>query len=835
MKNLFFIIPVSILLFMVIIWTEPFHSEQQEEKFNLPGQSGPLHPGWHDQFMEMKAGQNGKIPSQAIRNIRAEQSRQLKRRGSGNLNNIFEIGPDNVGGRTRAMIVDIANPSRLLAGAVSGGIWESNNRGVSWHTINDQASNLSVTYLTQNPFDPDIIYYSTGEPRGNSAGIPGHGIYKSTDGGNSFQQLPATDTSLFDYNWRVVHSITDTHTLYVGTEDYGLFRSTNGGDTFEVVFSYTGRDISDIEVFADSSVMIGVRSGGVYYSPTGDANTFVKMENGLPPLPYQRVDIAYCDSFPNVIYAAFINNSEDDLLDIFKTVDGGQNWSVLDNPSLDGIRFSWAWYCNTLYVHHYDPDFVMLGSVNLGVTNDGGNNWYEADYSHADYHHIIADPFDSVKMYVCNDGGVYRYEIATSLVKNEDLNNGYNVTQFYAGSFFPDQNNIYGGTQDNGTQSSQSHNPSFDHVLGGDGSFTQIHQQFGIIAFASTQNGRIRRTDDANSQFPMFYLVMNEMDQDSDGAIDDGAWFINPYEMNRNDGEQLFFPTRKKVWKTQIGGIQWHELTKDLNFSTSGGRPYSIGISNDLSPTIYIGGSQGLFYRVDSALFANPGQERDLRHSIPDSVSNDFIVNIAVSPSYDSVIYVGFSNYSSDPRIYKVTDAKSDTPRWHAIHSDIPENVPVNWIEVSPKSDSVIAAATDFGLYTTIDNGVSWKLETDIPRVSIHNIRLRHHDGRLFVYTHGRGIWRADFPGDFPGLGENPPLVKTDISIYPNPVQSQLHINGLNERDVNYDLININGKIMQSGIISNNLINLQYRSTGVFFLRLYGKRQNKTVLKFIKL
>src|SRR5690606_20691292 len=142
-------------------------------------------------------------------------------------------------------------------GGISGGLWVSEDAGRSWSNVNDHAINLNITSITQNPFNPDVIYYSTGEAAGNSSAAPGAGVFKSVDHGKTFTQLNATTGGDFDYSWRIVHSLVDSQTFFVATGSRGLFRSKDGGQSFEKVVTTT-RDIHDIEVFSDSSVMISI-------------------------------------------------------------------------------------------------------------------------------------------------------------------------------------------------------------------------------------------------------------------------------------------------------------------------------------------------------------------------------------------------------------------------------------------------------------------------------------------------------------------------------------------------------------------------------------------------
>jgi len=234
-----------------------------EEKTNVEIEK---EPGYYEQWLYMKTNGTNILP--AI-NLASWLNNSAKRSNSNALVSISEIGPNNIGGRTRGVICDIANPNRLICGGVSGGIFISNNNGGSWAALNDQQLTPSVTGITQNPFLPNIIYYCTGEGSGNSADLGGAGIFKSIDGGNTFNQLPSTSNSNFNSNWAVKCSPKDTNVLYVSTDSKGLFKSTNSGVSFTQIYS-SGSEINDFEILPNGKVIFTIKGGRDWASDNRD-------------------------------------------------------------------------------------------------------------------------------------------------------------------------------------------------------------------------------------------------------------------------------------------------------------------------------------------------------------------------------------------------------------------------------------------------------------------------------------------------------------------------------------------------------------------------------------
>ncbi len=726
-----------LLLFVFVLMAAAGYVFWPESSKPLWPKGNPAHPGWLEQWRAMRVDENGEFPMDRFRQIRQQVQTLRSVKSDGGLSQLREVGPNNVGGRIRGFIIDKTDTNHYLAGGVSGGLWRSLNRGNSWTPVDDGAQNLSVTWIEQHPFFPNIIYYSSGEPSGNSAGIPGDGIFKSTDGGAQWQQLPATNNNNFMYAWRIRCSPVDTHTLYVATLSRGLWRSTDAGVSFQQV--YSNSNITDLELTPDGAVWIGIRSLGVYRSSSGDQGTFAPAGTGLPTSGFRRIEMAFSPSDSQKAYAIFEASSGNDCFGFYATENGGQTWTERQNPTNYGIQFDFPWYCLALEVSPLDPNYVLVGSVNAGFTTNGGQSFSLMANSHADYHHFVFVPGGQEAFIAANDAGLYRYRRATAANGFLSLNNGLNITQFYAGTYFPTGDDYVGGTQDNGTrQRFQTAQNGARRIFGGDGAFCHVHPQMPTTAYVSSQNANLVRTDNVNSSSPQFYRILNGLDLDGDDRVDDPVWFINPFEINVLDGNQVYLVTKRRIYATFSGGSSWIPISNtyvDL---------YALGVSRDEAPTLYFA-STGRMYRIDDALSATPGSEVNISSSIPSTLNASFISHLAVSPRDKGTVYVTYSSYDALPSVWKVTGANTTTPVWTNIHGDLPADLPVNGLVVSPFSEDVLVIATDFGLFVTENGGQNWTFVSQMPLVSIHQLRLRD-DGQLYIFTHGRGVWMATIP-----------------------------------------------------------------------------------------
>ncbi len=799
------------------------------------------HPGWYDQYMAMKANDEGKIPNGLLSKWKKQDVISSKKPDSTGLTALKELGPFSVGGRTRAIQVDRTNQEHVLAGAVSGGLWQSYDGGENWEAQNDMADNLSITSLAQSPLNPDLIYYGTGEAISNSADVPGEGIYRSLDGGESFAPLPNTLNDQFTAVWEIKAARNQAGVFYVSTRQGSLFRFTDSGASFNEVFQASGNNssITDIEILPNSTVFITVWGEGIFKSSDGKGN-FTKVNQSFPSGNFSRVEMAYCREKPNVLYAVFSSDprrtgARNGLTGVWKSEDGGQNWQEISNPSnRNDVSYRLSNYALMIGVKPNDPNSLVIGSVNAAFSRTGGNAWFRLRESHVDYHKITHGPNSNNDFLVGNDGGVYRYSWTN--LNPENLNQGYQVTQFYGGHYYPDSNEVIGGTQDNGTQGFNrgSSKEEFIRYFGGDGSFCAVSQENPDTGFVSTQRGRIHRSTDMTSTKPSFTSVYGDMDKNNDDEIDDDVWFINPFEINAAAENQIFFTTKDKVWLTTDWANNWKPLTENLLWGT----PYNTAISDHENPIVFIHGDRGLFYRMNDPLNSDVGDEINLRNSLPQSVRRHFLRSLKIHPEDSSILYGGFSNLEDEPRIWRITEAMSNEPQWESIHGDLPTTLPVNSVAVHPAMpDSFLIAGTDFGLYITRDQGQHWVKEEEIPNVSVHQIRVRPSDNRLFVYTHGRGIWKANLPSPVLDTTEkeneeqNPKDSTSENNIEafkvgPNPTAGDIRVKIPFEDDDNEkaqaSLYSMGGKILLEKTITNSpdpQLNLATLSSGFYILK----------------
>lgn len=434
------------------------------------------------------------------------------------------MGPMNVGGRTRCIMIDENNSDHLLTGGVSGGLFVSNNAGGTWTAVVGMEA-ANVSYIAQGP--NNTVYVATGcsfeTTLPYESVFPGTGMYKSTDGGLTFSILSETVPTPNNLGspWAYINKILvgDDGTVYAATHR-GMRVSTDGGATW---VAGSGCPTANIEIqdleWLDNGAMLAVAGGGVYTSATpSDICSFVAKTNGIPGSS-SRMDVAVAPSNKDIAYAV---RTQGGFLDnVYVTSDAGETWNLLSPaPPTTAVDPSFApfgsngqaSYDLAVEVYPNNPSMFIMGgvtqyrvagsweliSINLGVSD--GNPFYV----HSDIHDYAFDPNNPNTLYICSDGGIGKTTNASDATPTFTTNNrNLNITQFYRMSFGPN-GVVMGGTQDNGTQLINPNNAGTSQdaiqVLGGDGFSTAISNKIGSISFATLYYGQTFRIDSTSSR-----------------------------------------------------------------------------------------------------------------------------------------------------------------------------------------------------------------------------------------------------------------------------------------------------------------------------------------------
>lgn len=633
-----------------------------------------------------------------------------------------------------------------------------------WQQIDDFFPSLAVTKITYDPSNTQLFYFCTGEGWFNADAAKGAGIFKSEDGGATWFQLTSTANPTFDYcQDMVVHPTTGA--IYVGTRTGGLQRSTDGGATWEKVLGFgvgaSKNSICEIELTADGGLFVGIGifdTDGIYYSPSGDAGTFVKQTSGLPASGYFRIKMATAKSDANTAYSVFCNNTDYKIKGVYKTTNKGATWTEINRPENNyDFAAKQAWYDLSLAVDPNNADVVAMGGLHVWRSRDGGNSWERMTtggldsvlirYMHVDQHEITFKNSDEV--YFGNDGGIF----ATKNFTDEhpfiyDKNYGYNVTQFYSVAIHPENGNpqLMGGTQDNGTPFTfDSGIAPYKMVSGGDGAFTAFNYANAEKFYTASQLRRLFRFDNGGLEFP---------DTITNPALtDNNTLFINPFDIDASDPEVIYQCSNIGIWRLKNASTAdtsaW-EKASNLNGVLS-----AIGSSPAAPGVLFIGRSSGTgdIYRLNDAYtsdFTTTPFNADPYDSLPDAafLSTIYCSSIVVDVNDANHVIVTYSNFNIKS-IWESFDALAFEPHWHCIEGDLPD-LPVYWSAIHPDYPDVVYIATELGVFYTdhVDGyATHWIPCSSFPIVRTDMLRIRVADKKIVAATHGRGLWESFLSG----------------------------------------------------------------------------------------
>lgn len=650
----------------------------------------------------------------------------------------------NVSGRIISVAVDPKDPNTVYVGGAQGGLWRSTNNGQSWTSLTDNAPTQSIGAIAIDPNNSNIIYAGTGEGNFSGDSFFGMGILKTTDGGNTWQSLA---TQLFV--GRAVNDViidpTNTSTIYASIGSAvagvgiaspniginGVYKSTDGGQTFSPSLRVTtasqfGSSVFDLKMDPNNPNILyaAINAQGVFKTTDGGAN-WTKLAGGLPTTGFSRIDIGISKNNSNVLYTSFADSRTDELLNIFKSTDGGSTWVAVSRPPVNAFgNVCQCSYDNYITADPTNENTVYFGGVSVYRSDDAGQNWNSIGTNvHVDHHAFAFSPSNPKRIYVVNDGGIWTSQDRGDTMVN--INGNLSMTQFQSVSIHPTDPNItVGGTQDNGTNLFNGTN-TWMHVDDGDGGFTRIDQMDPNTMYNTRFNlaGVIvgpNRSTSAGS-FGSWFSIRNGINQNDD------VLFYAPFELDPNKANTLYFGTFR-LYRTTNKGDLWqpisNRLTRSANQVIS-----AIAVSKGNS-VIYTGATDGgVFVSKDNgATFQN----------VTDNLPTRYISAIAIDSRNSNNVYVSISGFQSG-HVYRSTIGGGS---WQDITGNLPD-IPTNALALNPGDSNNIFAGTDIGVFETVDGGKNWALVPGMPMVAVFDMDLSAKFGILRVATHGRGVYET--------------------------------------------------------------------------------------------
>lgn len=701
------------------------------------------------EFNMLKNPATGKIP-EGIRDAELLQARQILEAQQLNgtasritVNPYTFQGPNNLGGRTRALAYDIRNGSSnsvIMAGGISGGIYKSTDNGSTWVRKSPTGDIFNVSALAQDTRVGfrDTWYYAGGEFTGNStsatgASYRGKGVYKSTDNGETWTLLPASNTGVLesfdhraDYVVKLVVDPTSGN-VYMAAMD-AIYRSTDGGVSWSIVLTsgsagYGTGMATDIVVtstgrfyaaFAGTSNTLPTDMPGVWSSTTGASGSWTKIAgsgSGTSPAGWQasgtygRVVLAIAPSLESRLYAAYWNGISFSCgapapeADLFRWDDGISTWTDLSAnvPDEAGCLTGndpfavQTGYDLVMAVKPDDPDVVFFGGTNIYRSTSGftttaattriGGYASPASYSlyassHPDIHAIAFSPTSSTTMLCGNDGGIQRTtDNLAGTVAWTQINTGYRTYQYYYVDIDPRLSNdkVIGGAQDNGsTRNISGSGTDFEMVWGGDGVSVGLNDP---AATGGTQYEYVGSQLGAINRRTSGTALGFSTGITPTGESGTGL-FVTLFKLDPDNSERLYYANDNALYRTTaastVTSATWTSMT---------GVATSVGGANDITA---LATSRGTYSAVTSSLFMGTSNGRVYRLDDPTGVAAGtspvditggsfpvaYVSSIAVNPRNDDTLLVTFSNYGVTS-VFWTGNANSATPTWTAVEGSL--------------------------------------------------------------------------------------------------------------------------------------------------------------------
>jgi photosystem II stability/assembly factor-like uncharacterized protein len=695
------------------------------------------------------------------------------------------IGPAGMSGRISAVASLASNPKMIVIGAASGGVWRSDNGGLSWTPVFDDQAVNSIGAVAINQRFPDIIWVGTGEGATRNSTSIGDGMYRSTDGGRSWKKLGLAGTERIN---RIALHPTDPDIAYVSAlgplwndgGERGVYRTRDGGESWERVLvgpnERTGA--TDIKIDPQNPEKLfaalwqfrrwpyrfesGGPGSGLYVSiDGGDSWTQLTEEDGLPRGELGRAVFAIAPSNPQRVYA-LVEAKKSALI---RSDDGGMSWTTVNEEVGVTVR---PFYYTLLDVDPQDPDTVYNVESRVRRSIDGGKNFEYLDAInccapgttiHIDTHAWWINPSDPEHMISGNDGGIAVTRDGGDtwrFVENLPLAQFYHVAVDDAHPY-----HVLGGLQDNGSwrglaetfASGGLRNFHWQEVAFGDGFDTVPDPEIVNGGYAMSQGGNLSRWNlDTSEQRT---IRPNPPTADADLRFNWSAGFaIDPFE------PATIYYGSQYLHKSEDRGLSWTVISDDLttnnpdwqSFRESGGITLDVTAAENyttivavapspLEPgVIWVGTDDGRVQLTRDGGESWTSLEQRIR-GVPD---NTWVPMIYPSPHDAGTAFMVFDNHRRGdfkPYVYRTRDFGR---RWESLADDAVQGYALSVLQ-DPVTPELLWLGTEFGLFVSVDSGDSWsRFSAGLPTTSVMDLAFQARENDLVLGTHGRGIYIID-------------------------------------------------------------------------------------------
>lgn len=717
------------------------------------------------------------------------------------------IGPALMSGRIADIVKDPQNPSTWYVATASSGVWKTKNNATTWTPVFDNYGSFSTGAIAIDHHNPNVLWLGTGENASQRSAGYGDGVYKSIDGGKSWQHTGLKNSEhiakiIIHPNKPDIVYVASQGPLWAAGGDRGLFKTTDGGRTWNNILNiseHTGitdlvMDPRNPDVLYAASYQrrrhVGILVAGgpesAIFKSTDGGQNWKKLTKGIPNGNLGRIALAISPQQPDVVYSLIA--AEEDKSGFFRSSDQGESWTKMSDYIVVDPQ-----YYGEIYADPHQFDKVYAVDVFIHYTEDGGKTFKRQNTrnKHVDNHSILFDHTDPDYLMIGCDGGIYEsWDKGASWKFVDNLP----ITQFYRvglDNAFPFYN-VYGGTQDNATQGGPSRtnriqgiqNSDWFITVGGDGFQTRIDPRDPNILYSMSQYAGIVRYDKKSGE----RLDIKPQSKPGEDALRwhwDAPLIISPHHPDR-----LYYAAQK-LFKSENRGFSWEPISEDLSrnldrnqmevmgriwppeavwknvFTSPFGTIVSLSESTLKEGLIAVGTDDGLIQISEDS-----GQSWTKIDQFPGVPDMTYVSDIFFSQHDENTLYATFNNHKNGdfkPYVLKSTDLGKS---WTALHSSIPERH-ITWSIVEDHVDKdLLFLATELGLFCTLDGGKNWiQLKNGVPTIAFRDLEIQTRENDLVAASFGRGFFIFD---DYSPLREiNGENMAKDAHLF--PIKDALH------------------------------------------------------------
>ena len=689
------------------------------------------------------------------------------------------IGPALTSGRVSDFAFFPGQWQKHYVAMASGNLWKTENNGVTWKPVFEHEGSYALGVVTLDPNNPSTVWVGTGENNSQRSVGYGDGVYKSVDGGKSWENMGLEDSghisqiTVHPQNSDIVW-VAAQGPLWNSGGERGIYKTEDGGKIWKRILKIdddTGVnefviDPNNPDVIVASSyqrrrhvwTLINGGPGGGIHKTTNGGEKWRKISNGVPGGDLGRIGLVMAPSQPNLLYA--IIEADDKDKGVYRSTDFGESWEKRSDYMTTSPQ-----YYNELIVDPNNPDVVYSMSTFTNRSEDGGKTWNRIPFEsrHVDDHALWIDPENSDHLFIGGDGGVYEswdYGNTWRHVTNLPTVQYYRATPDNDTPFY----NVCAGTQDNSSQCGPSRTTYTDGISNadwffiqfGDGYKAQIDPTDPNVIYGQYQYGGLARFDKLTGE--RLSIVPHP------GADEDNyKWNWNtPLIISPHDHKRLYYGA-EKLFRSDDRGESWVVVSPDLtrrldrNQLEVMGRVWSVDaiakndstsmygsmIGLDESPLveglIYVGMDDGLIH-----VTSDGGENWSKIESFPGVPDMSLVEDVIASQHDADTAYAVFDNHKRgdyEPYVLKTTNRGES---WTNITSDLPERGTAHTIIEDHVDPNLLFVGTEFGVFFTNDGGASWHELKSLPTIAVRDLEIQRREGDLVIGTFGRGIWILD-------------------------------------------------------------------------------------------